>query len=398
LLQNRTVLFIALALSVLVKLVMASPDRLFEAHDLARQLAEDGTFRYFLNGNWNYNYQFPLYPVLIAPGYLTAHGPMLAVLLNIALGTAAAWLVYRLVLRLNAGRYRRVAMMAAIITAFHPFLSYYQVSSVHSFSLDLLLAVAMAYVAVDCRLRRIGSLLLFGAVAGLVLLERPTLIVFGFPMVVRLVNGEFRQLKPVAAVAVLVPALMLGTWLVRNHQVYGQVSYISSTGQNLWIGIQESTEGTAQLDNGDSYYTLLSESDVRTLAALGPLEQDRYFMQLYRQEVTPSLFFSQYVVKLRTFWFSRTHLGVDYGGLIPEWGTWAFRVYSFVLFVLMLTAFHLRNSLLNGLTVSVMLLSLLQAVFYVEMRHRLVAEPIMILAALIVIHETIQRNRTVAHR
>jgi hypothetical protein len=395
--KNIFLLIICLFFSIIIKLYFAAPSRLFEAHYIALEIVEHGTFRYMLNGSWNYNYQFPLYPILIAPGYYTGYGPQLAILLNIAFGTTAAWIVYLIGLRLNHWRNGNLAIVASIITAFHPFLSFYQVSGVHSFALDMLLAVALTYYSIECRIYRIRTVFYVAFVSGLILLERPTLIFFGFPMFYSLLKRDYARIPVKSIILLLLPVLMISSWLLRNGIIYGKFSYISSTGQNLWIGIQEDTEGTAQLPNGDSYYNLLSAEQLRTLSNLGPLEMNEYFLQLYKNQLNGTVFWRMYMIKIRNFWFSRSSLGVDYGGLIPSWGYLVLRVYGLILVILILFSFQRRNFIIMSIFFSILSLSVIQAIFYVEMRHRFVAEPLILLLALVQIQEMLvgdEHNRT----
>lgn len=42
---------------------------LWEDHDIAVNIVKTGEFKYFHNGQWNYNYNFPVYPYVVSAIY-----------------------------------------------------------------------------------------------------------------------------------------------------------------------------------------------------------------------------------------------------------------------------------------------------------------------------------------
>jgi hypothetical protein len=84
-------------------------------------------------------------------------------------------------------------------------------------------------------------------------------------------------------------------------------------------------------------------------------------------------------VKLRNFWLFRGNLGSHRPD--PErWALAAFKVYTVVLLPLLFLAW--RDERMRLLLVTLFMFSLVQAMFYVETRHRLLVEPVLLIVAL----------------
>jgi hypothetical protein len=225
-------------------------------------------------------------------------------------------------------------------------------------------------------------MLLLAIVAGIALLNRPTLIVFLLPFA--WINRAFLLtmagfgLKASMLVLLLAPT---ATWVLRNHAMDGHFSLSSATGQNLWIGIQSATQGTAQLPDGRNYTTLLSAEERTALAATDAHGQSSFFTHKWKNELrsAPGLWWRMMGVKLRNFWLYRSHLGMHHKGL-HTWALMAYKVYAGLMLIGVLFAW--REERMRLLLITVLIFSVVQAFFYVETRHRLLVEPLLVLVVL----------------
>jgi hypothetical protein len=367
----------------LVKLLFLGPIRITEGHEIAKSLLETSEFKYWINNGYNFNYQFPIYPFLIAIFYFIKDVPEMAIILNLLCSGVTAYFIAKIshvVLKKN----NWLTIIATIAFLVHPIISYYQVATIHPFALDLLFATLLLYMGICWKDITLRKSILCGLIVGLSLLNRPTLIVFAVPIAYRILTTA--ALKPIiirGSIIVLIAIIPVGMWMIRNHSIYGEWSLNSSYGQNLWIGIQEETEGTAQKANGQTYYSLMDDSTYAAISILNPVEESAYFTKKYQTELekTPGLWSSMFVLKLKNFWWFRSNIGVDYGPGISDYIIF-YKIGYVLLLIFGLLGFIVSNKYWRMVLLSILLLSLFQASFYVETRHRLLIEPALIISSL----------------
>ncbi|MBL7937939.1 MAG: hypothetical protein JNL43_01150 [Flavobacteriales bacterium] len=391
-------LLLALLVPAVLKLFLLNADISFEPHTIALEWIGSGEFRYHHLGAWNYTYQFPVYPAIVAGLYLLGLGKSAVLVFQVVCGTASAYLIHRIALIVLAGRpyAGKVGFGVALLTGLSPFLAYYQVRVLHPFAWDMLLAMGLVYLSLTTRTARPGPLMALFALAGLALLDRPTLVVFLLPFLWNERSFLWRAERlPLKVLLLLVLLLPTGAWLVRNHAVTGRFELNSATAQNLWIGIQEATEGSAQLPNGQNYLHLLTPTEGSQLVGLDAAGQSSFFREKWRAELDghPGLWWTMMGVKLKNFWLYRSHLGIPRTIAELRWAVPAFKTYTVVLFVLLIAAWWLRCRQLNIVLLSTIALSVVQSLFYVETRHRLLVEPLLMMMALAVIAETWEHRR-----
>jgi hypothetical protein len=383
---------LALLVPVLLKLALVRPDRLFEPHFIAQELLAHGEFRYRDTIGWNYNYQFPVYPFLVAILYSFGQGAIPVLVFHVLLGAGTAFLAYRITLLMDPAMGSKGACLAMLLVGLDPFTAFYHVRMVHPFALDMFLSMLLLYLSLSIDPHRWRDLLKWAVVAGIAVLDRSTLLVFALPLFLRSVRRP-QALVRMAAVLLLI-ALPSSLWLVRNKSIYGEWSLNSSSGQNLWIGIQKETQGTAQMSNGNSWLHLLDREDVHRLEQLDAVERSHFFTAKWRQELEadPGLWRHMMGVKLVNFWLFRDALGVDQPQ-VGEWVARSFKVLSVTLLIAAVFALAMGGGVTRQVLVTVLVLSLFQAFFYVETRHKLLVQPLLIIVALVTIRQLIQRMR-----
>ncbi len=375
-----------LLVPALIKLFFLAPEDLFEAHTIAVEWLHSGEFRYHHLGVWNPNYQFPVYPAIVAGFLLTGLGAYGVLVFQVLCGTVSAWLAYRMALTVIGvgGTSTKLALLLALLTGLSPFIAVYQVRMVHPFAWDMLLAVALITGGMALGTQRWWSVLGYLAVAGLAVLNRPTAVILLMPFVWRqrsfLFNLENLRLKQTLIILLILPTSL---WMLRNHALLGTWSLNSATGQNLWLGVQEATEGTAHLADGRNYKALLTNAELATLQDRSPVEQSAFFAHRWRQAIgmDHGLWARMMGLKLRNFWLFRAQLGMHHHG-IAQWAAVLYKVYATIVFVLLLIAARYADPAVRLLLITLVLYSIAQALFYVETRHRLVVEPVLLLIAL----------------
>ncbi|MBL4705610.1 MAG: hypothetical protein JKY54_13890 [Flavobacteriales bacterium] len=310
----------------------------------------------------------------------------MAILLNLLLSGATAFILSKIGFSLFNGN-KWLTIIGTLGFLLHPIISQYQIGAIHPFSLDLLFACLLIYTGVCWNKITWKRAFIFSILIGLAILNRPTLVVFSIPFMYRMLTIlKWKPLLWKGGVIVLIGILPIGMWMVRNHSIYDSWNLNSSYGQNLWIGIQEATEGTAQLPNGESYYSLMDDSTIAAINSLGPVEESNYFIQKYRQEIAehPGKWSHMYLLKIKNFWWFRTSLGVDYGAHVTGYLIY-YKIGYCIILILGLLGFLASNRVWRTVLISMLLLSLFQASFYVETRHRILIEPFLIISSLLAV-------------
>ena len=380
--------------AVAVLLFLRQPTQQEDAK-LAVSLLRTGTFTLRHLGADNHSYQFPLYPTMVAGAYrILGARPAAVGLLNLVLNALTAWVLV-LVLgkffdRIDvAGRLRwaRAATLWVCLVAFllHPFISYYVMHNVHPLPLDLLAfygPLLLVFRYFD-RGNRTSDLVLLGVATGLVMLTRPPHIVTLLPLLIIAAasSGWFAALRRTTFVVSI--ALLVGVpWLVHNYRTDGILGYTSTTGEILWKGALANSDGSNFLLDGRRHIDALSDTELERVSTMSVAEQNRFFMGKYVASLgrQPGQVAWMFLVKLRNFFWFRSLLGNEYSASIRRWMPLYEVPYAAALLLALLSIPRLGAgtwpvwSMIVGL-------GLLQSVFYVETRHRVAIEPLLVFLA-----------------
>jgi len=377
----------ALLIPAVIRCSFLQVDQVFEAHTMALDLLATGQFGHHYFGSWDRCFQFPVYTTLLAVIYGLGGGAVVALWFQVACGTVVAYLAMRLVQHLLHGRptARAMSLVAAWVVGLDPFLAYYQVRMVHPFAWDMLLAAALLFMALTVRSEQRLEIILFFALGGLAVLNRPTLGVFMFPFILRHPRYFLRPDKVLLKSWLLV--LLFGPiacWVLRNHALTGRAQLTSVTDQMLWMGQQEETEGGGYQKDGTTYLHLLSIPERHRMFTADPAERSWLFRAKWRaeRESEPGLAWRMFAVKWRNFWWSRSSIGQDHAAS-PPWAMQLYRVHAALLLLLFVASLFLGDRRVWYIGLSALLLSVAQCVYYFETRHRLLIDPVLIALALV---------------
>jgi hypothetical protein len=362
---------------------------------MALGLFQTGAFVFRHLGVDNHSYQFPIYPMLVAGSYrVLGTQPVAAILLNLLLNALTAWVLVRVLAeffdRIDvAGRMRwaRTPTLWVCLVAFllHPFISYYAMHDIHPLALDLLLFYApllLVFRYFD-RGNRTIDLALLGIATGFVLLQRTVLIVNLLPFFV-LAAASFGWRSAMRRTAFVVSvALLVGVpWLVRNYCADRILGYTSTTGEILWKGSLRNSDGSNFLLDGRPYISALSSEEMQRVSTLSVAEQNRFFMSRYVESLReePGRVAWMFLIKLRNFFWFRSLVGSQYSASIRRLMPLYQVPYAAVLVLALLSIPRLGTASLPVWSLIVGL-GIFQSVFYVETRHRVVVEPLLVFLA-----------------
>jgi 4-amino-4-deoxy-L-arabinose transferase-like glycosyltransferase len=359
--------------------------RTWEYEVIANNLLAGRGYTYQLDGaTYIASQSSPLYIFLVAGVYLlTGHSQAVLLVLQALLGaltaTLAVWLARR-VGSLAAGWW------AGLLVALDPGLVVYA-AELHSLTLD-----ALAFMGLVCGVcclpwrPAVRHLALLGLLFGLATLTRSTaLVVLPFALAwlvryrgLRLVSGQ-------AAALVGVALLVCAPWSIRNSVLLGQPVLVSSEASEwLWRGNNLAATGSSYTLDGRRMLDAAPAAFQARIYAASEAERVRLYrdaaLTFMRDHSSDAA--GLYLRKLKAFWWSSDTTGLLYP---PAWLTgyylWSFCILTSA--VLGAGLFWRRPE--TALVLAFLLVSALtQSLFYVEGRHRLAVEPlILVLGALV---------------
>ncbi|HJQ37467.1 MAG TPA: glycosyltransferase family 39 protein [Thermoanaerobaculia bacterium] len=313
-----------------------------------------------------------MYPFLAAAVYLaTNHNQTALVLLQLLIAAATIWVVGTLP---NGN-------IAALLLAIHPgFIRYSSV--LHPFVLDSFFFIAAAAALLrfrhDPSLRRgmVAALLI-----GLGALTRPTILLYLIPLIWTAaakppLSHSVQKMLLLGGVALAVVA----PWTIRNAFVHHTFMLTrSGSGLVFWLGNNPHSTGSATDTAGQP---VIRHAPPELLHAKNEVERDRVFREAAWQYIRarPLAAIGRFAQRVYYFWWFSPQWGAAFSPALKL----AYRAWWVVLLTMMAVGATRNRSrdvwFLVGIAV---LISLIQSVYYVEGRHRLAIEPLLLpLAAL----------------
>lgn len=395
-------LILGLALAVRgIVLMTVAPEKptVWETELIAKNILSGKGFTFIYTGSVPYRaYKPPLYEWITAGVYLLTHQNQRAmVLLQCLFGAGLAgvcFLIGRILFGTAAGA------AAGICVAFHPALVYYDTHQLHALTLAGLLIGSIAWALL--RLREGNTWprrLLVGALIGLAVHERGTAGIFlpigigwlwitgacgsshaGHP---RLPRGQL--FWRIAWPLILGFVLVVTPWTLRNAAVFHRFVFMSSLSSELfWRGNNPQATGTTVTSDLTPMLGTLPPKFEKQMAGMDELsQQDTLRRQAWAFiRSNPKRAALLFIKKLRMFWWFAPTSGYRY----PRVYLLAYQ--AFYLGALLLGAAGLVWGLKQTdprLSQGIHLLlwmalgfSLLQSLYYVEIRHRWAVEPLLL--------------------
>ena len=358
----------------------------WEYEVIAHNLLAGRGFVYTHMGLERHAYVEPLYPLFVAAVYLVSGASVWALaVVQCAVSSLIAVAVYELA-RLTFDR--RTAIAAGLIVIIHPGLAANAVRF-HVVTFD---ALGMATVALCAMLwmrePRSGRAALFGAVTGVCVLTRPTILGFSSLFVVWV--AVRRRVAPMHALIALGTATaIVAPWVVRNYVVLDAFVFTRShVGFGFWLGNHPgATGGEGDPDDPTGSRSLFDRAPASfrevVLAQPDEIAQDRVFRDAARRYVVdhPVEFVMRTAKKLVYFWGFSPYAGKRYRTAdVVIYRAFYIAIVMLALIGLIVVDWRDRRQA-DGVRVVLLTLatiSLSQALFYVQGRHRLALEPLLI--------------------
>lgn len=338
-----------------------------------------------------YFYGSAVYPRLLAAVLWASHGSEAAMLVFQALLFACTCLIIFGVAREMCGI--TAATGAGLIAALHPGALIYS-GRLHAQTLDVFLIVLTfrLLLGID-RDRRLLAIVGSGIVAGLAVASRGTMLGFYALWAVWFVVRKSRPPLETARIAgglALGGILALSPILLDGYRRHARLIPLrTDSGVNFWIGNHPGASGTSHSLSDDPKPVMNSRPPALAEGILGmnEVEQNAAFaaaaLDFIRND--PAAFLTLFAKKLKYFWWFSPHTGLLY----PATWTTLYRIYYATILVLASIGFGISassKSTPSRTCTQVFLLlagaiSVSQALFYVEGRHRWQIEPLLLVFA-----------------
>lgn len=287
---------------------------------------------------------------------------------------------------------QQVGLGAALLVGFHPGLFYVDTHKVHPLSFDVALATLGVLLSLELwKQRSLGNSFITGLVHGLAFFERSTFVGL-MPLALWglwRANGRAAVVR-LGAVYLAVFAAVLAPWALRNALLFHEPVLVSTTGGEVfWRGNNPVASGGAYAEGrpGVAVFEAAPESFKQQVLGKDELTQNHIFYRAGASYIRehPAEASALYLKKLGAFWWFSAHSGFLY----PESYLRLYKAYYAVIVVLALIGLAgiFRESRSEprlaqlGVSAFMLSVSLTQAMFYVEGRHRWGIESLLLIFA-----------------
>ena len=355
--------------------------QVWETEQIATNLVEHHqfTFTYPHDPLTAQAYAEPMYPFIAAGVYLvTNHSLMAMVLLQLLVASTTVWLLGRVAI-LASGR-GDVGVVAALLMAVHPgFIRYSCI--LHPLVFDTFFFVAAGGAIIrDRQIPTFRRGLTAAAVIGLGALTRPTILLFLLPLVwiAWRTNDALKTRLTRSAAVIALTFAVVAPWTIRNAIVLHHfVLTRSGSGFVFWLGHNPSTTGSAIDGSGTPIHFQAPPEFQKRIRGADELTRDRIFFDDAKTYIRhdPAAAIVRIGNRLAYFWW-----------FSPQWGL----LYSpaaklvYVMWWMTLLCLWIAGAALCRrfdvwlLSAMAFLVSCGQSIYYVEGRHRLSIEPLIL--------------------
>ena len=378
-------------LALAVSAVLGTFPEYWEPEVLARNVLEGHGYVYLKLHTTYHAYMEPLYPGFVIGVYAVSGRSTVALGVAQCLIAAFLPLVIYAFTRRTFGETAGIA--AAVLVVVHPALTGYSVKF-HPFVLDSLALplVALALLRLYETPSRTNGLL-FGVALGMCVLTRPTVLAFATIASVYLFASSAAQgvRRPLAA-GLLIAALIVTPWVARNYLVlHTFVLTRTNVGYVFWLGNHPGASGgAADASDPTSTHSMFDTAPMELrerVLSVGEIEQNRIFLSeaLGYVKEAPAEFVWRWLRKLGYFWSVAPYSGKRYA----RWQIVAYHAFYIGLVTAALAGIWSAwcrpvAGQGPGLALALLLpasVSVAQALFYIEGRHRLGVEAMLAVPA-----------------
>lgn len=349
--------------------------RTFEEDEIARNILAGRGYVYQFLGTERVTFGLPAFPLLLAALHWLDGGPdryRLIGLVQAALSAVTVVASYVIGRELFS---RAAGAIGAVAVALHPALIFYSAVAVFPPVYEhALTAVVFVTVLALIRHRTVLRGSAFGIAAALAVVLRPNV---ALAMAAVLAGLALRPARKALVVAAVIPLAVILATSARNAAVVGSAAPTPTGCTQLWVGNNPWSMGGAMTSDGTSVFDAMDGDLKARIYGRSEPEQERAFC-----EATAAFFADQpratvwQLQKLFYFWWFSPVAGLLYppGAIEVYKLAYAIEVVLVLAGAVAVWRSGWRAGLVGILTLMVVI-SAVQALFYVDGRHRLIVEP-----------------------
>lgn len=319
--------------------------------------------------------------------YFTNHSYFAVKIFQILLSALNCFLVYRISKMLFGNI---VGLIAFALVSFHPGLVVYSVK-LHPLTLDaLLFTLSIYFLLLVIEKRKIlKNGLLAGLSIGAALLTRATIGLFiPFALItifLKMMKSNGGALRSIIYIATGI-FLILFPLIIRNYSLFHKIVILpNDSGINFWRGNNPHTIGTANTLNGKSVLVSAPIDFLKEVKELDEFGQKRLFYQEARNFIknNPGKSLILFGKKLYYFWWFSPTQGLNY----PKSWLSIYKLYYSIILLLAISGFFTgikiiprqKRQMFYLLLLFFITVSIAQALYYVDGRHRWAIEPLVLI-------------------
>ena len=403
----KYILLVAFILKAFYLFFFVDHIRQWEDHDIAVNLVKTGSFFINMDGINSHSFQFPIYPFLVSLLYrLCGVQPIVACFFNLFINTACGFLFVRLVKEILAflniphlsnAQTHIVVTISLLCYLIHPAINFYTLYNVHPFIENMFFLFLILYLSFRCAWElSFKNTLLLGLALGVAMLDRGTALTGIIPFFIIAYKQDGLRKAVVHSVVICLTGLLIClSWIIHNYVKDDFIGLISSGGKDMYKGVLPNSDGSNYLNNGNNYYEAFSRHETDSVARISAGAQNHYYMsKIYTQaKNNPGFVVKMFFLKLKNFWWFRSGVGNEQSGRINRFVP-AYKITYGIILLLQVASLLIIGKRMWVVLATPVALSVLQAAFYVETRHRIIIEPLLIFIAVTVVIALINSRTT----
>ena len=390
-LNNKSILLKIFIMSLAVRLIVVAFDwhkagfRTWEYEIIANNILNGLGYRFDCLNTVHYIFGPPLYTFLIATiYYFTNHSHVALIVFQVFMSSVTCIFIFEIARRMFDNK---TGILVSLLVALHPGLAMYS-GRPHPFTLDTLLFTVTFLMLLRVRDKlNIKDFLLLGTAYGLSLLTRTTILFFlPLAFIYLFFNTCYKKrISFYFALSFIMALLIISPWLIRNYSVLHKWVFIQKSGEVFWRGNNPNASGTSYTLDGKPMIYTAPKTFLSKVYDSDEIEQDRLFWGQGLDFIKhyPLSFLILTMKKFYYFWYFSPNSGFEY----PKLYLYVYKIlyipaFLFAIFGAFLVLNHGAESARKKTHLLLLLLfavSFTQSFFYVEGRHRLAVEPLLLI-------------------
>lgn len=363
----------------------------WEYDDIARNIISGKGFTILHLGTEYKSFTTPLFILLLALIY-KAFGLIMApvILIQIALSILTCIIVFLIAKEVSDDR---IAMVAFVLTLFHPALILYSVQKIHSLTLDaFMFSLVILFIMKLRENQSFKNMAFVGFLFGITALSRFSILdflPFVFVWLFFILKGRFTNKILHMLVLFIFVILPVSGWTMRNYMVHGKfIPSATVDAEVFWRGNNANATGSSYQASGNPVL-LADRALYLKVISLKELEQREAFrkeaMNFVRKN--PDKFIDLFFKKLFYFWWRSPTTGMLYPSSYTIVYGYLYYIYAFFailgFYKILIKKISVRTVNFVLLILFLFSISIFQSFFYVEGRHRWAVEPIFLIISAI---------------